>query len=330
MVNLRTLMLCLGMSVLILDSRTAFSGALEGVELCVRTVIPSLFPFFVLSILLTSTLSGRDLPILGPLGRLFRIPQGTESLLFTGYLGGYPVGAQCVSQAFEDGKLSKTNAQRMIVLCNNCGPAFLFGMVACAFDRAWMVWAIWGTVILSSWVVSMLLPGERRACGPIAREEKITVIQALDKSLKVMARVCGWIVLFRVVLSFLERWVLWYFPQEIRVLICGIFELANGCNGLKSVASQGLRLVICAGLLSFGGLCVTVQTWSVLSSRLGRTLYFPGKALQGCAAAILAYFIQLALPEGQRCGFPWPAVVIGLIFLVFLRKKCGISRLVSV
>ena len=46
------------MLALILDGRTAIDGARQGIELCLRTVIPSLFPFFVLSILLTSSLLG--------------------------------------------------------------------------------------------------------------------------------------------------------------------------------------------------------------------------------------------------------------------------------
>ena len=67
------------MLALILDGRTAIDGARQGIELCLRTVIPSLFPFFVLSILLTSSLLGSSLAVLRPLGRLFGMPDGAES-----------------------------------------------------------------------------------------------------------------------------------------------------------------------------------------------------------------------------------------------------------
>ena len=78
------------MLALILDGRTAIDGARQGIELCLRTVIPSLFPFFVLSILLTSSLLGGSLAVLRPLGRLFGMPDGAESLLIPAFLGGYP------------------------------------------------------------------------------------------------------------------------------------------------------------------------------------------------------------------------------------------------
>lgn len=93
----------LGMLALILDGRTAIEGARQGIGLCLRTVIPSLFPFFVLSILLTSSLLGSSLIVLRPLGRLFGMPEGAESLLIPAFLGGYPVGAQNVAAAFRSG-----------------------------------------------------------------------------------------------------------------------------------------------------------------------------------------------------------------------------------
>ena len=99
------------MLALILDGRTAIDGARQGIELCLRTVIPSLFPFFVLSILLTSSLLGSPLAVLRPLGRLFGMPDGAESLLIPAFLGGYPVGAQNVAAAFRSGQLTKPEAE---------------------------------------------------------------------------------------------------------------------------------------------------------------------------------------------------------------------------
>ena len=85
-----------GMVVLILDSRTALMGASEGVALCLKTVIPSLFPFFILSGILSGSLMGLEFPILRPIGRVLGMPNGSEMLLVSGFLGGYPVGAKAV------------------------------------------------------------------------------------------------------------------------------------------------------------------------------------------------------------------------------------------
>ena len=51
------------MLILILDGRCALYGAAEGLELCIRTVIPSLFPFFFFSTNVT-TLKYLDFPVI--------------------------------------------------------------------------------------------------------------------------------------------------------------------------------------------------------------------------------------------------------------------------
>ena len=60
----------IGMLLLIFDSKTALEGARAGIDLCIRTVIPSLFPFFVLSMVLTGALMGTSLLWLRPIGAL--------------------------------------------------------------------------------------------------------------------------------------------------------------------------------------------------------------------------------------------------------------------
>ena len=46
--QLSGMFLALGLLILILDGKTAYNGAVDGIELCLKTVIPALFPFFVI------------------------------------------------------------------------------------------------------------------------------------------------------------------------------------------------------------------------------------------------------------------------------------------
>jgi len=102
-----------------------------------------------------------------------------------------------------------------------------------------------------------------------------------------MSILCGWILCFRILLSFLDRWFLWMLPEPVRVLIWGLLELSNGCCALTQVESESLRFVICSLLLAFGGLCVAMQTASVTEGiPMGAYLY--GKLLQTGFALILS------------------------------------------
>lgn len=308
-----------GMLLLILDGKTALAGAQEGIALCIRTVIPSLFPFFVLSSVLVSTISAKWLR---PLGRLCGIPEGTEALLLVGFLGGYPTGAQCTAQAFHAGQISKGQAERMLAFCNNAGPSFLFGMIAPMFDKAYMAWLLWGIHILSAILVAVVLPKEDTSPVSVITLPQTTISQALSKAVHTMALVCGWVILFRVLITFLNRWILWLLPSGVQVLVCGLLELSNGCCALRSIENVGLRFIVCASMLAFGGLCVTMQTVSVTKG-LSLRRYIPGKLLQTLFSALLACMLQLMLPDSVHFSASIliiPAMIAAL-YGIFLRKR---------
>lgn len=269
----------LGMLLLILDSRTALLGAQEGIGLCIQTVIPSLLPFFVLSGILVSSLTGTSLPVLRPLGALLGIPKGGESLLICGFLGGYPVGAKAVRDAWASGQLTKEDAQRLLSFCNNAGPAFLFGMAAPMFSGPFAGWLLWGIHILSAMFAGILLKIEPKSRIQFPSEDTVTLSEALKRALSVTAQVCGWVVLFRVVSAFLNHWFLWLLPGWAQAAITGFLELANGCIALGQVSGEELRFVLCSAMLAFGGVCVSMQTVSVTKG-LDLRQYFAGKMLQ--------------------------------------------------
>lgn len=245
-----------------LDAKCAAQGASAGIALCIRTVIPSLFPYFVLTGLLIRLIgSGWNLSIPE---RLCGIPEGSGILLLTGFLGGYPAGAACVAQHVRIDGLNKGDAERMIAFCNNPGPAFIFGMAGSVLGSSGKAAIVWIILIMSSLLTAMVLPGKSaEKCRLLQRKSDNTVMhQALIST----ATVCGWIILFRMILAFADRWVLWLLPKQIQVLFAGILELSNGCVRLTLVENENIRLILLSVMLSLGGICVTMQTQGVIAS----------------------------------------------------------------
>ena len=315
----------LGFLCLILDSRTAIQGASEGISVCLHSVIPAMFPFFVLSSMMTGRLSGSR--FLRPVGKLCRIPAGAESLFLTGLLSGYPNGARCIWQACRSGSLSKSDAERMMGFCCNAGPAFLFGIGAALFDRTEVLFCLWIVHILSAVLTGILLPGTCRKAESIRPGKPVSITDAVKNSTAATAVVCGWILLFRVLGAFLDRWVLRLFPETVQIGIMGSLELTNGFLAAKNIPEPGIRFVLCAAFLSLGGLCVAMQTRSV-SDSMG--MYFPGKLLQTCISITLAFPVQQFLFPGEP-GFLLPGIAAGsllaaagIILCLNLRKnRCG-------
>lgn len=312
---------------LILDSKTVILGATAGIDLCIRVLIPSMFPFLVVCPMISSRI-GSYLSIFRPIGRLLRMPEGAEDLFFLGLLSGYPVGAAMVSQAAQSGRISKQDAKRYLSFCSNTGPSFIFGIGAGLFPGIGSCAVLWLIQILSAVMVGILTPGKSHKAG-FKNQIPLSLQQSLRNAVSTMAIICGWVILFRILITVLERWVLWCIPESAQILLRGILELANGIVSLSKIGNLGLRMILFSALLSFGGICVYMQTASVARD-VPMGYYLPGKLAQSAMACVLATALQFFLPSPQRY-IPHPALLaicagICVAYPIFLRKSENSSR----
>ena len=90
---------------LVLWPGESMSAMKDGLKLCGNVILPSLFPFFVLSSLVVelgmSRYLGRLLePVMAP---LFRVNGACAAALALGFVGGYPVGARTAIELYQTG-----------------------------------------------------------------------------------------------------------------------------------------------------------------------------------------------------------------------------------
>jgi len=318
------------MLLLILDAKNALVSAVAGIDICIRTVIPSLFPFFFLSAIINDRLLGANMRMLKPIAHLCKIPENSESLLVLGLIGGYPVGASGIGTAYRSGSLSKKQAIRMLSFCNNAGPAFIFGILSPILQQSFALWILWLINIGSAVLVAILLPDSEKGTVSIIHAPSITPAQAMQISIRNIACVCGWVVLFRIILGFGDRWFLWLLPKSIQVLITGLLELSNGCLALASLPTLGLRFVYSSLFLSFGGICVGMQTASVIG-QLPMKQYWLGKILQTAISFTFAGIVQVFLyPEDYLdLTIPMLMAVVILISIALWKKAVAFPRKIS-
>ena len=316
----------LGFVVLILDTKTSLLGAKEGIELCLNSVLPTLFPFCVLTKILNPLLLCKPFPLLRPIGKIFGVPAGSESILLLGFISGYPIGAQNVQDAYRNKTIALQDCRRMLGFCSNAGPAFIFGMLGGLFETTTPLWCLLGIHIISSALVGCILPNKSKSIVHIEKAVSINLPKALEESVKTMACVCGWIIIFRVILQFFKHWFLWRISITGQAVFSGILELSQGCVSLYNISSSGLCYILCATVLGFGGICVAMQTASVVK-QTGTGYYFPGKIMQTIISILLASLTQYILFNGDDIYIVpiWILIccITLLAFLIYIvrRKK---------
>lgn len=285
-----------GMLFIILDSRCAVQSAAESLELCLKTVIPSLFPMFVLSGILVSGCRGASGRIMAPLETITGLPTGGGMLFLLGILGGFPVGAQSIAQAVENRILSKSQGERMLGFCNNCSPAFLFGIAGGIFSgRSTVLWIfliqLESALLLASLTDFQSVPPSQSTVpsGPPT--------DAVTRAVRSVTSVCAWVILAGVAVGFLRRWLYPLLPGMIPAIVTGLLEITGGVLGLTAIDKESVRFILCSGYVCFGGFCVWMQISALASAKsMSTAACFRQKTAQGVLGTLLAMGVQACGP----------------------------------
>lgn len=277
---------------------TAAQGVRDGISLCLASVIPALFPFFVAAQLLTSLGAAEALGrAAGPLfRRLFGIDGAGAAAFLLGLIGGYPVGAKATGSLVRQGLLSPEDGARLLTFCNNAGPAFILGIAGRGVFHSPRAGA-WLYLLhaASATAVGLLLcraggatkpPAVPRTAPTVPTKKPpaslaAAFIEAVQSGVRAMAGVCGFVIFFLVLLRLAEG-ALGSLPPAA----AGFLELTNG---ILRLTPDRRGFITAAGLLGWGGLSVHGQTAAVLGgSGISLRRYLPAKALQGALSAVLA------------------------------------------
>lgn len=282
-----TLLLLLSMIFLILDSRCAADSAREALILCGRTLIPSLFPLFVLGGMLVPALAQIRIP---GLSRILGFPEGYFLL---GLLGGYPLGAACIARAAQRGELRSQDAERITGLCSLCGPGFLFGVVGTLLSPGAAA-VIFILQLETALLTAALWPGAAGIQSP-ALTEAVSLSDALNKAVRSILTVCGWVTLAAVAAGFLRRWVFPFLPEGIAVVLTGLMELTNGILAAGNLGKNA-RFLLCALFASFGGISVLLQIRGVSPGiRMGQCI--GQKTVHAVITTALAFlYLRTSIP----------------------------------
>ena len=317
----RTLVCTLGLllagSGLVLAPGEAMKGAKTGLELCFNVIIPSLFPFFVLSALVVdlglASYLGRVLePVMRP---LFRVSGPCASAVALGFVGGYPVGARTALSLYEKGLCSKVEAERLLAFCNNSGPAFILGVVgAGVFGDSRVGLLLYLVHALASLLVGLLFrfyggreksrPQAKKRAQPIAAVRLSTAFTgSVTRSFQSTLSICAFVTFFSVTIQLLTHFGVFtalagalgshFAPLGLTEewamrLLTGLIEISSGVWSLSGAGTLAGRVSMAAFMLGWAGLSVHCQVLSFLAdSGLSTRTYILGKLLHGGLSALL-------------------------------------------
>ncbi len=306
---------------LLLFPKQSVAAASDGVQLCLNVILPSLFPFFVLSTLCV------ELGMIGALGKLmqplmaplFRVGGCCAGAFLLGIIGGYPVGARTAISLYESGQCSREEAERLMSFCNNSGPAFILGVVGAGiFSSSSAGLWLYGAHVAASILVGILFRfyGAGTVTSshalPQAMQDRslaVVFIEAVKGAFSSTLNICAFVIFFTVVIRLLFlTGVITHLAMLLSALLgnlglrqdmaesllSGAIEMTSGVWSLRDMAaSLGSRMCMAAFILGWAGLSVHCQVLSFIGqSGLCTRTYFFGKLLHGFLSAGIIWILS--------------------------------------
>ena len=305
----------LGVFCLLLLLRNA-SIAVESMErgllLCAKTIIPSLFPFMVISEMIVSggVFSVWIKRISKPLQKILRISEDGCCAVILGMLCGFPIGAKCTALAYQQGKIDHDEASRVLAFSNNPSSAFLITAVGGTLWKSTKLGTAFYLTSLTSLVIIGFLLAQipkRKSAIPFrelslarpAQKSSVSIFcDAIRSSLASVLTVCAYVVFFSAFLGALSHLpvITSLSPAAKAVLFC-LFELSNGAEYAATVPSTLLGVCITAFAIGWSGLSVHCQILSVCEgSGISMRPYFFAKLLQSLLCPVLLGILLALCP----------------------------------
>ncbi len=298
------LLVCVALATLLIFPKECRNGGTNGTYLCIQVLIPSLFPFMVLSSFITeSGLSGSVPYRINRITRaVFNLPGCCTLIILLSLIGGYPVGASGIKSLWEQKLITKDQAKRMGLFCVASGPGFLVTYIGAVMTRSLRT----GYILLISQTFAVLMLGT--LTGLFSKKKETVnsgsstkmrlapakaIIPSVTKAISSCTLMCALVVLFsaasEVLITLIKdnpgaKWVV------------ALFEITNGVK----ILTQGYPTVLLSAACGFGGLCVHFQVLSQLRGLgISKPVFIIFRVLQGILSGTCTYILLKFFPISQ-------------------------------
>ncbi len=253
-------------------------SARSGLDFCAEVLIPSLFVYMVLSDLFAGVAS------------FFPNAAFPYVTIISGVLCGSPSGADSIRRIYENGGITKRQAECLVAVCGNASASFVISFAGAGVlgsVRAGVIILALKTVLsFAAWAVlsrTVLSAEERRFCIG-ASFGGGSLPAAVRRASAAMMNICACAVLFTVAADMASP--ICGGNSIARCLLRGALEFSGGIGECRSLAAGARYVCVCA-LIGWQGACVHLQVSVAAGEKISLKPYFAVKAAETFAMTLL-------------------------------------------
>jgi len=270
-------------------------------NLWVTTLIPSLFPFFIISDILINYNITTYIPqyFKKICQLLFNITDNMLTILLLSLLSGFPSNARNTRIMYDNQEITLEEANHILIFTHFANPVFILTTIAIFFLNN----KILGPILLISHYCSNFILGfffrnsfhnsKTSNSHPKNNNKQIgtILVTAINKSIDTILSICGIVTIFLLLSTLLVDTL--NLSSYNTMILKGIFEITIGVESLSKLSIPMIyKAIITSGFLAFGGLSVHLQVKSQLTNTpINYHYFFLGRLYQTIISIIITYFL---------------------------------------
>ncbi len=319
----------------------------KGMSLAFSTAAPGLFIYIFSAMLIAekSKLLCFDGKISAFFGRLLSLSPKLLPIIVTCMFSGAPSGAFAIAELYGNGEISKADAEKSAVLCNNCSMGFIMGVVSACAGSNFTALIIAFSSYLSVLIVYFAMFGiQKNNNKGVHTENKKqsntqgkTLSDIIQQSFTNVITICGYITFFHVISNMLNNRICFLFNSNglqniARAIISLFFEISSGCAA-STVLENDLKILFISFGVSFTGVSIIMQVKGTLEkSGISAESFIFSKVAAGILCPVITFaFLHIFPQEHYSLGadFYGTALIPGINKSLMLCLAVQIPLLIS-
>ena len=243
-------------------------------EIWKNNIFPTLFPFFIISDLLTNY---GLINILGKLTKnimkkLFYLPGEASFVIISSMTSGFPSSAKFIKNLLDEEILNTNEAEYLLTFTHFSSPLFVIGFIGCTtLGEKELGYIILLSHIISNFIIAFITR-KKEFCVTNTKDKKLTItkrkgfIESLTLSITrtintlLLLLITTFLIISTIILKFGN-------PSPLtKALISGTLEMTQGIKYISTIEiPQYVKASIIGFFISFGGISIHLQVMSILS-----------------------------------------------------------------
>ena len=271
---------------------------LYGINIWINYLIPSLFPFFVISDILINYNITSYIPthLKSLFKKIFNITDNMLTILLLSIISGFPSCGRNIKAMYEEKNITEEEANHLLVFAHYSNPVFILVTIPIILKINTSIIILLSHYI-STFIIALIIKKrfKHKENIKIHNWNKLNfgnvLVESINKSVDSILSICGIIVTFYLLSTIIVDILNINIYEES--LIRGLLEITSGIESLKLVNTNTIyKSVITTCFLSFGGLSIHLQTKSYLINTKINYLYFlVGRIYQTIISGIICFIL---------------------------------------